>query len=71
MSDAPGENTQQPQTSVDELNDEGLGATTGAKNTFEPEEADPQVDPQADPEADMGAGSNLSDDEATPSEQPQ
>lgn len=29
-----------PDTDLDELNDEGVGGTLGAKDTFEPEESD-------------------------------
>ncbi|WP_203567975.1 hypothetical protein [Aestuariimicrobium ganziense] len=36
-------------TNVEELNDEGVGATMGAPNSFEPEEAHKNVDPDDAP----------------------
>lgn len=33
-------NTSDEQTDLDELNDTGLGATVGEKDTFEPEESE-------------------------------
>lgn len=50
MTDKPTETTEHTEpedpTPVEELNDEGVGGTMGAKNTFEPEEDE---DAPADP----------------------
>lgn len=45
QSQKPGSEEPQETTDLDELNDEGVGGTIGAKDTFEPEETE---DPDAE-----------------------
>lgn len=40
MSQTPHDRSSDQNTDLDELNDEGVGGTIGAKDTFEPEESE-------------------------------
>lgn len=54
MSEIPKDSTSDEHTDIEELNDEGVGGTIGAKDTFEPEESeDPDADKPGNPDADQ------------------